>query len=145
MSFFEIGVYHTKTEVNIGTLWRSAVQLGASGVFTIGRRYKKQSSDTYGVSGFMPVRHYIDFEDFTNHRPSNAILVGVEMGGIPLSSFTHPKNVIYLLGAEDNGIPPKIMERCNTIVSVEAVNMLSYNVAVAGSIVIWHRMYGGIK
>ena len=39
MSYFEIGIFHTKTEQNVGTLWRSAFQLGAAGVFTIGKRY----------------------------------------------------------------------------------------------------------
>ena len=36
MPYFEIGVYHPKKEVNIGTLWRTAYQLGASVIFTIG-------------------------------------------------------------------------------------------------------------
>jgi tRNA(Leu) C34 or U34 (ribose-2'-O)-methylase TrmL len=47
MSYFEIGIYHPKTRNNVGTLWRSAYQLGASGLFTIGRRYERQSSDTW--------------------------------------------------------------------------------------------------
>lgn len=29
--YFEIGVYHPKTPMNVGTLWRSAYQLGAAG------------------------------------------------------------------------------------------------------------------
>lgn len=48
--YFEIGIFHSKTEQNIGTLWRSAYQLGASGIFTIGKRYKEMSSDTYKTS-----------------------------------------------------------------------------------------------
>lgn len=34
--YFAIGIYHPKTEMNMGTLWRSAYQLGASYIFTIG-------------------------------------------------------------------------------------------------------------
>ena len=33
--YFEIGIYNGKTEVNMGTLWRSAYQLGASGIFIV--------------------------------------------------------------------------------------------------------------
>jgi len=133
-------IYHTKTDINIGTLWRSAYQLGASGIFTIGRRYKKQSSDTTKTYRHVPLRHYIDYDDFTSHRPQGAVLVGIEMEGIPLSEYTHHRQAIYLLGAEDYGLPESIRERCNHIVSLEAINVLSYNVAVAGSIVMYDRM-----
>lgn len=139
--FFEIGIYHTKTNINIGTLWRSAHQLGASGIFTIGKRYKKQSSDTVKSFRHIPLRHYVDYEDFTNHRPRGAVLVGIEMDGIPLSEYTHKHQAIYLLGAEDYGLPDSVRERCNHIVSLESVNQLSYNVAVAGSIVMYHRVF----
>lgn len=141
--FFEIGVYHSKTEQNIGTLWRSAYQLGASGIFTIGRRYRGQSSDTCQAHRHIPLRHYQDFEEFNRFRPAGAILVGVEMGGIPIQEFTHPQRAIYLLGAEDHGLPPKIIERCNVLVSLSAVTRESYNVAVAGSIVLYHRCFMG--
>jgi len=43
--YFEIGVYGAKRETNVGTLWHSAYQLGASGIFVIGRRYQKQSRE----------------------------------------------------------------------------------------------------
>ena len=45
-SFFGIGVYQPKTEHNIGTLWRSAMILGASFIFIIDGKYKPQTSDT---------------------------------------------------------------------------------------------------
>jgi tRNA G18 (ribose-2'-O)-methylase SpoU len=54
--YFEIGINNGKTEHNIGTLWRSAYQLGANSIFTIGRRYNKQSSDTYNVPDQIPLR-----------------------------------------------------------------------------------------
>ena len=37
--YFEIGIYRTKCDANVGTLWRSSFQLGASGIFTIGKRF----------------------------------------------------------------------------------------------------------
>lgn len=141
MGYFEIGIYHTKTESNVGTLWRTAYQLGAAGVFTIGKRYKQQSSDTPKAMRHIPLRHFITFEEFKQQRPIGAILVGIEMDGIPLSGFTHPKQAIYLLGAEDHGLPPEIREYCNCIVSLESIATASYNVAVAGSIVLYDRLF----
>ena len=140
--YFEIGIYHTKTQENIGTLWRTAWQLGASGVFTIGKRYKQQSSDTPKVTRHIPLRHFLTLDDFKYQRPIGAVLIGIEMGGIPLSDFYHPKQAIYLLGAEDHGLPQEIQDYCNCIVSLESINHASYNVAVAGSIVLYDRMFG---
>ena len=102
--YFEIGIYHTKTEINVGTLWRSAYQLGAAGIFTIGRRYKSQASDTPKTWRHIPMRHYTDFDDFSCHRPMDAVLIGIEMGGDLLHTCRHPQQAIYLLGAEDSGL-----------------------------------------
>lgn len=141
MSYFEIGIYHPKRESNIGTLWRSAYQLGASGIFTIGRRYEHQSSDTIKAIGKLPLRHYLTFDEFKNNRPLGAVLIGIEMCGKPISEFKHPKQAIYLLGSEDNGLPSDVFLKCNAVISLEAVNTLSYNVSIAGSIVMYHRQF----
>jgi len=138
--YFEIGIYHTKTFSNVGTLWRSAYQLGASGLFTIGKRYPKQPSDTVKAFRHVPMREFLTFDDFIKARPKGAILIGIEMGGDPLSTFDHPQQAIYLLGAEDSGLPPYILKKCNLIVSVEAIRTESYNVAVTGSLVMYHRV-----
>lgn len=138
--YFEIGIYHPKTEHNVGTLWRSAWQLGAAGIFTIGRRYKLQASDTYKTGMNIPLRHYETFEEFQLVRPVGALLVAVEMGGEPMSEFAHPRSAVYLLGAEDHGLPKDVIEQCNSCVSLEAVRQSSYNVAVAGSLLMYDRM-----
>lgn len=44
--FYGIGIVGSKTPINVGTLWRSAGILGASFIFTAGRRYPQQASDT---------------------------------------------------------------------------------------------------
>jgi len=137
--FFEIGVYQPKTAENIGTLWRSAYQLGAAGIFTIGRRYRHQVSDTCKSPRHIPLRHYETWEQFCLSRPDAARVVGIEMGGRSLSDFTHPSQAIYLLGSEDGGLPPGIQRACQVVVELEAVGPASYNVAVAGSLVMYHR------
>jgi len=139
IGYFEIGVYHPKTEVNVGTLWRSAFQLGAQGIFTIGRRYKRQASDTANVMLQIPLRHYDSFDEFSKSLPMQASLIAVEMGGRKLENFVHPKQAIYLLGAEDYGLPQEILDKCRLVVSIGSMRTFSYNVAVAGSIVMYSR------
>lgn len=138
--YFEIGIFSPKTHENIGTLWRSAYQLGASGIFTIGHRYKKQSSDTVGAISKIPLRNYARMDDFYKSLPYGAMLVGVEMGGTPLQEFNHPLKAVYLLGREDSGMSKEARAMCHLIVSIESVRSLSYNVAVAGSLVMYHRL-----
>jgi tRNA (guanosine-2'-O-)-methyltransferase len=70
--YFEIGIFHTKTESNIGTLWRSAYQMGASGIYTIGRRYQTQSSDTSKAWKRIPLRHHEQFDEFYKQLPREA-------------------------------------------------------------------------
>ena len=138
--FFEIGVFHSKTEFNIGTLWRSAYQLGAAGVFVIGRRYDRQASDTYKAWRHIPLREFSDLDMLLASLPYSTKLVGVEMGGVPLATYEHPERCIYLLGAEDTGLPDAVLGRCHDVVSIEAIRRASYNVAVAGSLVMYHRL-----
>ncbi len=138
--YFGIGVYHPKHEVNLGTLLRSAYQMGADFVFTIGRRYDKQAADTTKAWRHVPLYHYEDYDDFKAHLPLACPVVAVEMGGRSLSRFSHFERCVYLLGAEDHGIPQDVLDKCHYVVSLDAVRMPSYNVAVAGSIVMYDRM-----
>jgi len=139
--YFEIGIYHGKTVMNLGTLWRSAYQLGASGIFVIGHRFYRQASDVLKSYRHIPLREYVDFDHFQSSRPYDCRLVGVEMGGKPLSEYCHPERASYLLGAEDGGLPKHVIEKCQSVISLESVNTESYNVAVAGSIVMYHRRF----
>src|SRR5262249_39255923 len=140
--YFEIGIYHGKSTHNLGTLWRSAYQLGAAGIFTIGARFPKQASDTRKSWRHRPGRGYVGVEHLKSSRPNGALLVGIEMGGRPLRGYCHPEAAVYLLGAEDHGIPAAIAKRCNSLISLDAIRTASYNVAVAGSIVMYHRTMG---
>ncbi len=141
MAYFEIGIHFPKNSANLGTLWRTAYQLGAAGIFTIGRPYRRQTSDSFHTPENIPYRNFAAFEDFLAARPSGAQLVAVEMGGTPLRAFTHPDLAIYLLGSEDNGLPPKVLERCDHIIGLESVRKASFNVAITGSIVMYHRVF----
>lgn len=140
MSYFEIGIFAPIHQENIGTLWRSAYQLGAAGIFVIGKWRRTQASDTANTRSEIPFRNYPTWDDFLQHRPIGARLIGIEIGGKPLNSFQHPVQAIYILGSEANGLPPYVQEQCDEVISIDSVRDASYNVAVAGSIVIYHRL-----
>lgn len=137
--YFGIGIYHTKNAINVGTLWRSAHNFGAAFLFTIGKRYKRQASDTQAASRHIPLFHYADFDDFRCHQPMDCPLVGIEQcdGSVNLVGYQHPRSAIYLLGAEDTGLPASLLERCQAVVHIPTPMCL--NVATAGSIVLYDR------
>lgn len=134
-----IGVYRGKTEHNIGTLWRSAFILGAAYIFTVENKYKKQSSDVVRAWSRIPLFHYKHFEDLLNNIPHDCRLVGVEIDDRAemLHEFEHPKRAIYLLGAEDTGLPEEVKSKCHFLIKLPGNTSL--NVGVTGSIVLHDR------
>ena len=116
-----IGVYRGKTEHNIGTLWRSAFILGAAYIFTVENKYKKQSSDVVRAWSRIPLFHHRTFDDLLNNIPHDCRLVGVEIDDRAemLHEFEHPKRAIYLLGAEDTGLPEDVKSKCHFLDKTE--------------------------
>ena len=137
--YFGIGVERSKTEANIGTLWRSAFSLGASFIFTIGRRYPRQASDTTQSWRHIPLLEFVDLDDFLSHRPQDAELVGVELcpEARPLETFRHPERAVYLLGPEDGSLSPSALGACQHVVQFDSRFCL--NVAAAGTVVMYNR------
>ncbi len=138
--FFGIGLYHPKTEENIGTLWRHAHLYGADFIYTIGRRYKPQCTDTRKVYRHIPLYHYLDYQEFHNHLPYGARMVCIELDdkAQPLPEVHHPQQAVYLLGAEDHGLPQDILLGHQTI-QIPSLEAQSMNVAVAGTLVMYDR------
>lgn len=139
--YFGIGIYHGKTKHNIGTLWRSAYLYEASFIFTVGRRYQKQASDTPNTRQHVPLFEFDTIDDLVAHLPFSCPLVGVELDprAVPLGKFTHPERAAYLLGAEDHGLPLSVLDRVHHVVQIETPRPQSHNVAVAGSLLMHHR------
>lgn len=140
--FFGIAAYNPKHEVNVGTLWRTAMIYQAGLIGTVGiRRYQAQASDTPRTPNHIPLQHYRDVDDLIEHLPYGCPLIGVELDdrAVPLTSFQHPRNAFYLLGAEDHGLPAKVLDRCHHVVQIPTPAAFSMNVAVAGSILMYDR------
>lgn len=139
--FFQVGIYHPKREVNVGGLYRSAHLFDAAGVFTVGRRYSPQATDTSKAARHLPLVHYTDIDDLIAHLPHAAPLIAVELTATatPLTEFEHPRQAVYLFGAEDHGLPAAVLDRAHHHVVIEAALPWSMNVAQAGAVVLHHR------
>lgn len=140
--YFGVAVYHPKTAANVGSLWRSAVLFGASFLATVGHRYgNRQPSDTEHAADHTPLIHFANLDDLIEHLPYSCPLVGVELDprARALDVFAHPERALYLLGAEDRGLPMSVMDRCHYLVQIPTAVPRSMNVACAGSVVLSHR------
>lgn len=137
--YFGIGIERSKFEVNIGTLWRSAYNMGASFIFTIGKRYELQHSDTTQSWRHIPLYNYRTIQDLKDHLPYQCPIVGIELleQAKPLETFSHPPRAAYLLGPEDGSLSRAAIEACHYIVRIGSTHCL--NVAVAGSVVMYDR------
>lgn len=138
--FFAVGMWHPKTEANVGTAWRSASSFGAAFMFTVGRRYRAQSSDTANAPSHIPLFHFDTIEDAVAHMPHGCPLVGVEMDdrAVSLPHFRHPPRAAYLLGAEDKGLTPDVLAQCRFLVQIPFARQC-LNVAAAATVVIYDR------
>lgn len=136
--YYGIGIENVKRECNIGTLWRSAYSFGASFIFTIGRRYKPQSSDTTKTWKHIPCYEYLTTDDLP--VPMECLIIGIEIGEgyHNIINYVHQERCIYILGAEDSGLSSKTRSKCHDIVYIPSGICL--NVSVAGSIVMYDRV-----
>lgn len=143
--YFAIGILGNKTPENLGTLWRSANVYGAAFIFTIGRRYPKQCSDTLATPRHVPLFEYKTFDDLLGNRPYDCPIIGIEQSNSSVSiiDYKHPERAIYLLGAEDNGIPEKVQAKCQAVIHIPLPTCI--NVAVAGSTVLYDRLSKAIS
>lgn len=144
--YFGVAVYRPKTSANVALLWRSATVYGAAFVATVGHRYSQHPADTPNTPMHTPLHHYVDLDDLLAHLPHSCPLVGVELDerAVPLDTYAHPLRALYLLGAEDDGLPAAVLARCHEVVQIPSPAAFSLNVAVAGSITIAHRYWTAV-
>ncbi|GAA5135706.1 RNA methyltransferase [Thalassotalea piscium] len=138
--FFGIGIVNSHDELNIGTLWRTAYIMGAAFIFTVERKYKKQTSDVVNAWQKIPLYHYDTIEALKQNLPYDTPLIAVELNddAIELAEYQHPNRAVYLLGNEQSGLTRETLSQCHQTVKLPGT--FSLNVAVAGSIVIYDRV-----
>jgi tRNA G18 (ribose-2'-O)-methylase SpoU len=143
--FFTIGIVGAKNSYNLGSLWRSAYQLGAAGLFVVNDRgaigaSMREASDTTKAWRKIPLARHPDWRSFCESQPFGAQWVAVEMGGEALEDFEHPERAVYVLGSEDSGLPESVLRACNHRVTLPCERYESFNVAVAGAMVLYDRL-----
>jgi tRNA(Leu) C34 or U34 (ribose-2'-O)-methylase TrmL len=139
--FFGIGIYSSKTELNVSNLFRSALAFQADFLYVIGARYKHKKADTTKAPKHIPLYEYRDIDHFMDNLPKGTDLVSVDCGEHlkphNLSNFVHPERACYILGAEDFGVPSELLHLSKYVVSIPT--RVCLNVATAGAVIMYDR------
>jgi len=128
-----LALWHVADPGNIGTLLRAADAFGAGVALSEG------CADPTGpkaVRASMGAIFRVPLAGFD--APSGKRIALVAHGGTPLPELAVDGDVVLVLGAERDGLPPDVLERCDERVSIpQPGGGDSLNVALAGAIALY--------
>ena len=71
-------------------------------------------------------------------EPAGRRVALVSRGGTPLPEVALDGDVVFVLGAERNGLPPEVLARCDVHASIpQSGDAESLNVAMAGTVALY--------
>lgn len=135
-----IGLINPKSPTNVGAILRASGCFGASSISYSGNRLNRAlpfNTDTQNNAGNIPLIHKSSVLD---ELPEDTKIVCVELveGAIPLPSFVHPLNALYLFGPEDGSVSQAIIDKADDVVYIPTVGCL--NLAATVNVVLYDRL-----
>ena len=139
--YFGLGVEGISKPVNLGSVLRVANAFGASFVFTLGADLPRdvRASDTADTPASVPTYGWAGANDMALPRGCRLVAVELADEAIDLPSFRHPRQAAYVLGSERYGLSPATLAAADHVVRIPM--RFSVNLAVAGAIVLYDRLY----
>jgi TrmH family RNA methyltransferase len=120
---------------NVGTLLRSAAAFGAGVALSPG------CADLTGpkaVRASMGAVFTVPTSSFD--EPAGTRVALVPHGGVPLPELDVDGDVVFVLGAERDGLPAEVLASCDAQASIpQSPDAESLNVAMAGTIALYER------
>ena len=140
MASSQVVLINPKSPTNVGGVMRAAGCYGVSNVWYTGRRNgiaQKFATDTQQRTEEIPLQ---EITDLVSLKKSDTKLIAVELidGATPLPHFTHPENVVYILGPEDGSIRKEVLKLCDDVVYVPTTGCM--NLAATVNVVLYDRL-----
>ena len=126
-----LALWHVADPGNVGTLLRSADAFGAGVALSSGcadPTGPKALRASMGALFRVPI---VPFDEAAGRR-----IALVPHGGTPLAELELSGEIVFVLGAERDGLPPEMLERCDVQASIPQQGE-SLNVAMAGTIALY--------
>jgi 23S rRNA (guanosine2251-2'-O)-methyltransferase len=143
-----------RSAYNVGAIFRTADGAGVSKIFLIGytpapldrfgRVQPEIEKTSLGASKEILWEHQPNIESVLSRLKEEGVtVVAVEQGerAIPLSEFTTPEKVAYILGNEIDGVSVTALAQAGVVVELPMLGTKeSLNVSVAAGIVMYHGL-----
>ena len=149
-------LYNIRSTYNVGAILRTCDGLGVNEVIFTGytpfidkglpheqEKLRKQIHKTaLGAEDIIPWRRIDGIKNaIAECRQQNLKIVALEQGQGSLNlaePHNYDEDMALILGEEVHGIPPEILETCDTLLEIPMCGKKeSFNVSVAGAIAIW--------
>jgi RNA methyltransferase, TrmH family len=128
-----LALWRVRDPGNVGTLVRAADTFGAGVALSSGcadPTGPKALRASMGSVFRVPVSAF--------EEPPGTRVALVAHGGVPLPEVELDGEVVFVLGAEREGLPPEVLERCDVQASIpQPGGGESLNVAMAGTIALY--------
>ena len=140
---FAVAAFDITKEHNVGSLVRTAHAVAAEEVVLVGEReWNVEAARTSEL--FTTVVHLPDLDAFRHHITAarwNLVAVELDDRAVNLFEAEYPVRPCFLLGAELGGVPAELLAAANLVVQIPQWGLVpSLNLAVAGSIVLYHYL-----
>lgn len=135
-----IALSNPKSPANLGSILRAAGCFGVETIFYTGTRIEyaqKFHTDTHNALDSVSLNR---LDDLKALKPYRLPIVCIELteNAIPLTTFNHPTNAIYLFGPEDGTLNQQAIDTADYVVYVPTYQCL--NLAATVNIVLYDRM-----
>lgn len=127
-----LALWHVGDPGNVGTLLRSADAFGAAVALSPGSADPTSPKALRASMGSIFRVPLAEFDEPLGRR-----IALVPHGGTPLPELAAGGDVVLVLGAEREGLPPEVLARCEERVSIPQAGGESLNVAMAGTIALY--------
>ena len=130
-----LALWHVGDPGNIGTLLRSADAFGAGVALSEGCA---DPTSPKALRASMGALFRVPLSGFD--EPAGTRVALVPRGGTPLPDVQIEGEVVFVLGAEREGLPPEVLASCEVQASIPQLGEAeSLNVAMAGTIALYER------
>jgi len=130
-----LALWHVADPGNVGTLLRAASAFEAGVALSSGCADPTSPKALRASMGALFAVPLADFDE-----PGGRRIALVPHGGTPLTEFDLAGDVVFVLGAERDGLPFEILDQCEIHASIpHSGSAESLNVAMAGTIALYER------
>ena len=123
----EIALFEPRIPQNTGSIARTCAAfditlnlIGPLG-FKLEDKYLKRAGLDYWP--LVKINNYSNFENFREFKINKRIISFSKKNGIYLKNYKFNKDDILLFGREDTGLPSKVINQCDSLISIYMPNL----------------------